>query len=125
MDELTKSTGEKQMIHVYSADATDLEGLRSTVTKSDGEVGPVAEVPRGAMLHFDPALKQEIYFKVLGVLVTTGLSKLIEWASDALKKKGPGDPPIIVQVGKRKVELTAGTDPKVVRAVLDDLLKRA
>jgi hypothetical protein len=126
MDQHSEPADDRHMIQVFSANAPDLEELRSQLTSDEGEIGPVAEVPRGSMLHFDPKLSEKLYFKVLGVVVSACLPKLINWALAILKHKEPSDPPIIIKVGKRRpVELPAGTDPKVVRALLNDLLKRA
>jgi hypothetical protein len=124
MDQSSDTSDRKEMLQIYCADASALESLRSTVAEEEGEIGPVANVPRGTVLHFDPAHKDDLYFKVLGVFVTAGLTKLIEWAAASLKSKKPGDSPIILSRGKHRVELLPGTDAKVVRAVLDDLLKR-
>jgi hypothetical protein len=124
MDEHPELGAPRHMIQVFSATASDLEELRSQLVGDDGEAGSVSEVPRGSMLNFDPALVDQPYFKLIGVLLSAGLPKLIDWSLAALRRKSPSDPPIILQVGKRKVELTAGTPPHVVRAVLKDLLER-
>lgn len=113
----------KQMLEIFSVDTADLEGLQATFDAQEAQLGPVAQIPRGSTLNFDVSLTSELLFKVLGVLASSALPKLIEWAIATIKKKKDGDPPIIIQVGKKKAELSAGTDPGVVRAVLDDLLK--
>lgn len=124
MDQNSQTYDKKEMLQIIAADASALESLRSAIAEEDGEIGPVASVPRSTVLHFDPAHKEDIYYKVLGVFITAGLTKLIEWATTALKSKKPSDSPIILIRGKHRVELLPGTDGKVVRVVLDDLLKR-
>jgi len=114
---------DRKMIEVFSTQTDELENLRLKLQSDDLQFGPVSAVPKGATLHFDPALVEGLLFKVLGVVAASTIPKLVEWATSVLRKKGKGEPKTVIQVGGKRVELAHGVDPKIVRAALNDLLQ--
>lgn len=110
-------TNKPVMVEVLGVNESELASLREAVLEAGGQAGAVARTATPSDLN----LSQEevgLLFKLLIAITEAVLPKLTEWALKILDRKPAGEPPTVIVIRGKRVEISSGADPNLVKSVI-------